>query len=90
MSYSIDIRQLDLDLHKTVSAPEVSILQTKVDTMMAQWDKRLATHKARASAAAGKYMAADLTIDAGARRDRLRSTLHATLSIDDQADWNVL
>ena len=52
--YYIDFRHLELDLHKELSAPELSILQNKVDTLMAQWDKKYETHTRKQDAAAGK------------------------------------
>jgi len=44
LRYYIDFRHIELDLHKELSAPELSILQNKIDTLMAQWDKKYATH----------------------------------------------
>ncbi len=88
--YYIDFRHLELDLHKEVSAPELSILQNKVDTLMAQWDKKYETHTKKQDAAAGKELAEDLTLEAEARRNRLQTTLNHTLDIDDTVDWDVL
>jgi len=88
--YYIDFRHLELDLHKEVSAPELSILQNKVDTLMAQWDKKYETHTKKQDAAAGKELAEDLTLEAEARRNRLQTTLQHTLDIDDTVDWDVL
>ncbi len=90
LRYYIDFRHLELDLHKELSAPELSILQNKVDTLMAQWDKKYETHTKKQDAAAGKEMAEDLTLEADARRGRLQRTLYHTLSIDDTVDWDVL
>ena len=88
--YYIDFRHLELDLHKELSAPELSILQNKVDTLMAQWDKKYETHTRKQDAAAGKELAEELTLEAEARRNRLQRTLHHTLSIGDKVDWDVL
>ena len=44
LRYYMDFRHLALDLHKDLSAPELSILQNKVDTLMAQWDKKYEAH----------------------------------------------
>ncbi len=90
LRYYIDFRHLELDLHKELSAPELSILQNKVDTLMAQWDKKYDSHTKKQDTAAGKEMAEDLTLEAEARRNRLQTTLRHTLAIDDTVDWDVL
>ncbi len=90
LRYYIDFRHTALDLHKELSAPEVSILQNKVDTLMAQWDKKYAAHVKKQDAATGKERAEDLTAEAELRRDHLRTTLHHTLLVDDAVDWDVL
>lgn len=90
LRYYIDFRHLELNFHKELSAPELSILQNKVDTLMMQWDKKYEVHTKKQDAAAGKEMAEDLTVEAEARRNRLQNTLHHTLSIDDTVDWDVL
>ena len=86
LRYYIDFRHLVLDLHKELSAPEPSILQNKVDTLMVQWDKKYETHVKKQDTAAGK----ELTNEAELRRSRLENTLHHTLSVDDAVDWDVL
>ena len=90
LRYYIDFRHLELDLHKELTATELSILQNKVDTLMAQWDKKYEAHTKKQDAAAGKELAEDLTLEAEARRNRLQSTLDHTLTIDDTVDWDVL
>lgn len=90
LRYYIDVRHTALALHKELSAPELSILQNKVDTLMAQWDKKYETHVKKQDAAAGKELAEDMTTEAEARRDRLKTTLRHTLSVDDAVDWDVL
>jgi len=81
---------LELGLHKELSAPEISILQNKVDTLMAQWDAKYQTHLEKKELAAGKEMAEELSNEAELQRSRLRNTLGHTLSIDDTVDWDVL
>lgn len=90
LRYYVDVRHIALDLHKELSAPELSILQNKVDTLMAQWDKKYETHVKKQDVAAGKELAEDMTVEAELRRDGLRATLQHTLSIDDAVDWDVL
>ncbi|WP_299625654.1 restriction endonuclease [Pelagibius sp.] len=90
LRYYVDFRHTELDLHKELSAPEFSILQNKVDTLMAQWDKKYAAYVKKQDAVTGKEQAEELTADAELRRERLRTTLHHTLSVDDAVDWSVL
>ena len=90
LRYYVDFRHTTLDLHKELSAPEISILQNKIDTLMAQWDKKYAAHVKKQDAASGKELAEDMTVEAELRRDRLKTTLHRTLSVDDAVDWDVL
>lgn len=90
LRYYMDFRHTALDLHKELSAPEISILQNKVDTLMAQWDKKYEAYLKKEAAASGKELADQISTDAAFRRDRLNNTLRHTLSIDDSVDWNVL
>ncbi|MCB0321393.1 MAG: restriction endonuclease, partial [Bdellovibrionales bacterium] len=79
-----------MDLHKELSAPELSILQNKVDTLMAQWDKKYEEHLARRTAYAGKFEAEEQTRAAEHRREKIRNTLNHTLSVDDTVNWGIL
>jgi restriction system protein len=90
LRYYIDFRHEELGLHKELSAPEISILQNKVDTLMLQWDAKYRAFLERQQLAAGKELAEDMANDAEAHRARLRNTLRHTLSIDDTVDWEVL
>ncbi len=90
LRYYFDIRHIELDLHRELSAPELSILQNKVDTLMAQWEKKYQSHIKKEDVEVGKDLAENMTVDAELRRERLRGTLRHTLSIDDSVDWSIL
>jgi len=90
LRYYIDFRHVELGLHKELSAPELSILQNKVDTLMEQWDTKYEAHLAKKELAAGKELAEEMANAAEARRTKLRNTLSHTLEIDDTVDWEVL
>ena len=90
LRYYIDVRHLSLDVHKELSAPELSILQNKVDTLMAQWDKKCEALLKKKDAAAGKELAEDMTNEAAARLNNIRNTLHHPLTVDDSVDWIIL
>lgn len=90
LRYYIDFRHTILDLHKELSAPEIEILQNKVDTLVAMWDKKFEAHQQKQLLANGKEAAEELTLEAEQRRDGLRRILDHTLGIDDAVDWAVL
>lgn len=90
LRYFIDFWHNDLDLHKELSAPEIYILQGKVDALMASWDKKLAEHQRRSLLAAGKESADQMTIEAVARLESLSGILAHTLTVDDRVDWEAI
>jgi restriction system protein len=90
LRYFIDFWHNDLGLHKELSAPEIYLLQGKVDALMASWDKKLVEHQRRASVSAGKEVADDMTLEANQRLDAIGSILSHTLSINDGVNWESL
>lgn len=90
LRYFIDFWHNDLDLHKELSAPEIYLLQGKVDALMASWDKKLAEHRKRSAVTAGKDAADQMTIEATARLEALSSILAHTIKVDDRVDWEAL
>lgn len=90
LRYYIDFRHNELDLHKELSAPEISILQNKVDVLMASWDKKWATHQDRLDVAAGHELAEEATAAAETELASLGQILAHTLSVDDAVDWESL
>lgn len=90
LRYFIDFWHNDLDLHKELSAPEIYLLQGKVDALMAAWDKKLAEHRKRSAITAGKDAADETTIEAAARLEALSGILAHTLKVDDRVDWEAL
>jgi len=90
LRYYIDFWHNDLDLHKELSAPELYLLQGKVDALMAAWDKKLLDHRKRRSVAAGKDTADQLTIEAEGRLQAVSGILAHTLKTDDRIVWATL
>lgn len=88
--YYIDFRHVPLDLHKELSAPEISVLQNKVDVLLAAWDKRYEAQLTIRSNARGKDLATELTVEGDRKRAELRSLLKATLKVNDVVDWDSL
>lgn len=54
LRYHLDIRHKVLNLHKDLSAPELFILQSKVDALVAAWDEKFAQHKLKTLFRSGK------------------------------------
>ena len=90
LRYFIDFWHNDLELHKELSAPEIYLLQGKVDALMASWDKKLESYKKRSEIAAGMETADEMTIEASARLEALSGILAHTLKVDDRVDWEAL
>lgn len=90
LRYYIDLRHKKLNLHKEVSAPEIFILQSKLDALVASWDEKYEAYLKRQSHLSGQAAADELTTDAGLRLDSLRRILVRTTVIDDKIDWETL
>ncbi len=90
LRYYIDFRHKVLNLHKELSAPELGILQEKVNVLMRDWDERHRRYLVAKDKSAGKAMAEDATIEAENARGKLRSLLSATLKVNDAVDWDGL
>lgn len=90
LRYFIDFRHTILDLHKEVSAPEISILQNKVDTLIASWNKKFEAHQRKVALEAGKDLADQMTVEAEEKRNELRNLLRHTLQVNDAIDWDIL
>lgn len=85
LRYYIDFRHKGLNIHKSLSAPEIYILQNKVDALIASWEKKYSEHQRRTAAyegfAAGKGLADQISADANVRLTNLSNTLSHTLGI---------
>lgn len=90
LRYYIDVRHKKLNLHKEVSAPEIFILQSKMDALMAAWDEKFEQFTKKQNVLSGHAAAEDLTGDAITRLDSLGRILVHTLSVDDRVDWEAL
>ncbi|MDG1279966.1 MAG: restriction endonuclease [Pseudorhodobacter sp.] len=90
LRYYIDFRHIPLDLHKELSAPDIGVLQNKVDSLLAAWDKKYDTHLTSKVTAQGKDLATEMALNADRRRSELKTLLHATLKVDDAVDWESL
>ncbi|WP_202075869.1 restriction endonuclease [Pseudooceanicola pacificus] len=90
LPYYVDVRHLGLNLHKELSAPEVEILQNKIDTLLASWDTKFEAAQQKQDLQKGRELAEETAIDAEAAREELRNVLMHTLGINDEVDWDSL
>ena len=90
LRYYVDIRHKKLNLHKEVSAPEIFILQSKMDALMASWDEKYELFAKKQNVLSGHAAAEDLTADAINRLDAIGAILKHTLKVDDRIDWESL
>lgn len=90
LRYYIDLRHKKLNLHKEVSAPEIFILQSKMDALMASWDEKYEQLTKKQNVLSGHAAAEDLTADAIAKLDSIGMILAHTLKVDDRVDWETL
>lgn len=90
LRYYIDVRHKKLNLHKEVSAPEIFILQSKLDALMASWDDKYDLFQKRQTLLSGQSAADELTTEANLLLQSLGGILNRTLSVDDRVDWESL
>lgn len=90
LRYYIDLRHTKLNLHKEVSAPEIFILQSKVDALVASWDDKFAQLQLRQAVQSGKDTAEELTAEAILQQQAISNILWHTLSVNDAVDWEAL
>lgn len=90
LRYYIDVRHRTMNLHRELGAPELFILQSKVDALLADWDAKLLAFETRRLLRTGKETADELTAEAIRNQERLGRILAHTLSVDDAVDWEKL
>lgn len=90
LRYYVDVRHKKLNLHKEVSAPELFILQSKMDALIAAWEEKYEQFIKKSNVTAGHTAAEEMTADAVMRLDSLANILQHTLKVDDRIDWEAL
>ncbi|QKD04187.1 restriction endonuclease [Mesorhizobium loti] len=90
LRWYIDFRHKLLHVHKELSAPELFMLQHKIDALMEQWDERADQQHQKLKVFASKSQAEKDTLDATIRLERLHQILNHTLTVNDRVDWNAL
>jgi restriction system protein len=90
LRYAIDLRHNGLNIHREVSAPELFILQGKVDALIASWDEKFVQLQAKNLFRSGRAAADDATVQAQERLRSLARILKHALEVDDVVDWDTL
>lgn len=90
LRYYIDIRHKTMNLHRELGAPELFILQSKVDALLADWDEKLVAFEMKRLFRTGKGAADEMTADAVRAQEGISRILAHTLTIDDAIDWEKL
>ncbi len=90
LRYYVNFWHNELNLHKDLSAPELYLLQGKVDALMSDWDKKYETYLTKTKLVASKEEAETATVEAQSQLDQLNQILSHTLIVDDRIDWDSL
>ncbi len=90
LRYYIDIRHKTMNLHRELGAPELFILQSKVDALLADWDAKLVAFETKRLFQTGKGAADEMTADAIRAQEGIGRILAHTLAINDAIDWETL
>lgn len=94
LKYSVEMYHKGLNEHKLISAPEIDILQNKVDLQVNKWNQKWETHetkrKAQEEREANQKEAENRTLEAQAVLKQLDDILTNTLSVDDTVEWESL
>jgi len=87
LRYQIELKHRDLDVYKVVSAPEILILQNKVDGLLASWDRKYEAYKAKNAHLSEAAAADELTAEATDKLHSLETILSDGLARPTAIDW---
>lgn len=88
--FYMDFNDRALGLVREISAPDIRILQNKIDALMERWDQKYLMQEERHRRKSSDEEAAAETREQEALREQLANILQDTLSVDDAVDWDVL
>ena len=88
LSYSVDLSMPLLDLSRTLTSREISLLQCKVDDVLKAWSKKYEKYLADQHRASRARSAEELNREAVETTESLTGLLHKTLDVDDAVDWD--
>lgn len=91
LKYSMEMYHKGLNEHKLISAPEIEILQNKVELQKNKWNQKWDTletkRKAQEEREANQKEAENRTLEAQAVLKQIDDILIHTLSVDDAVEW---
>ena len=90
LRYSIDFVHKGLNLHKSLSAPELLVLQNKVDALIATWDERYDKAVVLGQLYSQKAKAEQASIDASEALANIQNILLTGIENARPIDWNQL
>jgi restriction system protein len=90
LRYSIDFVHKGLNLHKLLSAPELFVLQNKVDALIAAWDEKYDKAVRLSQVHSQKAQADQASIDAAEALENIRKILLTGLETARPIDWDQL
>jgi restriction system protein len=90
LRYSIDFVHKGLNLHKFLSAPELLVLQNKVDALIATWDEKYEKAIRLSQIDSHKAQADQASTDAAEALENIRNILSVGLSAAGPVDWHEL
>jgi restriction system protein len=90
LRYAVELRHNGLHSHRELSAPELFILENKINTLIASWDQKFEAVKVKRLFQDGKGAAEEATVDAELKRASLARILANTLSVNDVVDWEAI
>ncbi len=90
LRYYVDVSHKKLNLHREVSAPEIFILQSKLNALIATWDDKFDAFSKRQMLLSGQNAADELSVEAAMKLDSLNRILAHTLKVNDKVDWDTL
>lgn len=90
LRFYMDFNDHALGLFREISAPDIRILQNKIDALMEGWDQKYLMQEEREQRKLSEEEAAAETREQEALREQLANILQDTLSVDDAVDWDVL
>lgn len=90
LRYQIDLKHRDLDLYKCVSAPEIFILQNKIDVLLAGWDRKYEAYQEKTTHLSEAAIADQLTAKAMDKLHALDIILSDSLERSSAIDWEAM
>lgn len=90
LRYSIDFVHRGLNLHKYLSAPELLVLQNKVDALIANWDEKYDKAVRLNQVYSEKMRADQASVDAAEALENIRNILQDGIEKAEPIDWDQL